>query len=93
MKSYCLGLGLNLSDKLSRLNHWPHDDADDAHNDLVQLREELKHDTCALSHQSDDDAERDAEDEHTCTTRRLINAHLNDVSIQNPGARFDYLLN
>ena len=45
----------------------PHDNTDDAHNDLVEFGEELAHDSRAFSHHSDDDAERDAEDQHTCT--------------------------
>ena len=47
-------------------DHWPHDDADDAHYDLVQLGEELAHDSRSLAHRADHDAERDAEYQHSC---------------------------
>jgi len=43
---------------------WPHDDSDDAHDDLIKLREKLAHDTRPLAHHSDHDAKSYAEDQH-----------------------------
>ena len=58
-------------------DHWPHNDADDAHYDLVQLGEELAHDSRALAHRADHDAERDAEYQHSCihTAAHLIDSY------------------
>jgi len=61
-------------------DHWPHDDADDAHYDLVQLGEELAHDSRSLAHRADHDAERDAEDQHSCihTAAHLIDSYTRE---------------
>ena len=53
-----------------KYRHWPHDDPDEFHDDLVETLKEVDHHLRLLSHLANDDAERDAEYDNTWTTSR-----------------------